>query len=238
MVITSAKHPLVAHLISLRKEASYRKQVQRAVLFGDKLIRELVVPIERLFYTEDPPHISAKECIHITEPLLKKMSGLPAPETLAAEIIMPAQSDLSSSCWILALDGVADPGNLGSLLRSASALGWDGVWMLPSTCDPYNDKALRAAKGATFHIPWRQGDMGSFLAFAKTRPFSVCIADKEGPPVRPLLPPCILIMGSEGKGASDVLKNQYTTISIPMMGSIESLNVAAAGAILLHALKA
>lgn len=237
MVITSAKHPLILHASMLRADSAYRKKIGRVILFGDKLIHELKLPIERLFYTKEIPDLRAKEYISIPDALLCKMSGLPAPETLAAEIVMPEQGDLHGCRWIVALDGISDPGNVGSLFRSAHALGWDGVWILPSSCDPYNDKALRAAKGATFHIPWRRGEIEDFIRFTEVLPFSVVIADKEGASPSPISSPCILILGSEAMGVSPLLKARYPAISIPMVESSESLNVAAAGAILLYILR-
>ncbi len=238
MAITSAQHPLIKHLVKLRQEASYRKETKSLVLIGDKLIQELTLPIRTLLYTTShTPQIPAQEKIPITDSLLKKISGLVAPETLAAEIAMPPQEGLKNASWILALDGISDPGNLGTLLRTACALGWQGAWIGPKSADPYNDKALRAAKGATFHLPWQQTD--SLDTLIQERPFSIYIADKEGTPLKECAPtpPLILIMGSESHGASPLLKARYPSICIPMPGPIESLNVAAAGAILMHALK-
>lgn len=152
-----------------------------------------------------PGFVRAKRCIHVTEPVLRKLSGLENVSSLevVAEMPMPplqrfespsspaadaaattvgasrgadhascssaGQTEASSSSAVgtrqlqrlLALEGVQDPGNLGTLMRTAIAFGWDGVFLLPGCCDPFNDKAVRASRGGVFRLPmasgsWRQ----------------------------------------------------------------------------------
>ena len=84
---------------------------------------------------------------------MKKISGMQTPEGLVVEIEMPKPAPLEGLKYLLALDGVSDPGNVGALLRTALALGWQGIFILDESCDPFNDKALRSARGATFRLP-------------------------------------------------------------------------------------
>ncbi|KAJ7529996.1 hypothetical protein O6H91_15G074200 [Diphasiastrum complanatum] len=80
---------------------------------------------------------------------------------------------------VLVLDGIQDPGNLGTLLRSAAAFAWDGVFLLPGCCDPFNDKALRASRGATFRIPIASGTWDKLQAFSDLHSMRLYAADPE-----------------------------------------------------------
>jgi TrmH family RNA methyltransferase len=136
------------------------------------------------------------------------------------------------------LDGISDPGNLGNLLRTALALGWEGVYLTENTCDPFHEKALRAAKGATFCLALQEGTWEEFLSISKN--YHTFLADMNGSPLqdKPLAsPPIALILSKESCGARMEAKKRFQTISIPMQKAMESLNVASAGAILLYGLK-
>lgn len=141
----------------------------------------------------------------------------------------------------------------GTLLRTAVALGWDACFMLPGCCDPFNDKALKAGRGAAFKLPMAQGswsdlkqvlDMHRMQCYGaspeKTEPESgkklqidpTNIPEQLGAAPHPL---CI-ILGSEGQGLSKTSLTASRPLAIPMSGAMESLNVSQAGAILMFAL--
>lgn len=229
--ITSLQHPLIQHWVQLRTERAYREETQRLLVVGEKMSREL--PIEILIALEPSSEIDCKETYLVTEPILKKITGLNQPDGFAAEIGLPAPEDLSGKKFLLILDQIADPGNLGTLLRTALALNWEGVIVTPGTVDLFNDKALRAAKGAHFHLP-----------YARMTPEEIAqlhlhfyTADLEGEPLGTshFQAPMALILSSEGHGAKIWPKSKK--ITIPMSGQTESLNVAASGAILLYAMR-
>jgi TrmH family RNA methyltransferase len=119
------------------------------------------------------------------------------------------------------------------LLRSALALGWDGVFFTPETVDPFNDKALRASKGALFSLPFAYGDGASFVREEKRQ---IYLADLEGTSLKGMSPksPFVLILSHEGTGPSAWAEKCAQKISIPMHNSVESLNVSACGAIFLY----
>ena len=151
----------------------------------------------------------------------------------------PYGNPLTDKKWLVALDGVSDPGNLGTLLRTAIALGWEGVYILENSCDPFNDKALRAAKGATFKLPIAYGSWESLLKIAKANNLEIVASDMDGESPEDLDPNVgkLLIVGNEGLGLSDKAQKHAKRVTIPMSGNMESLNVAVAGGIMMYALK-
>lgn len=226
--ITSLQHPLVGYWLSLRKERAFRKKEGQVLVTGERLIRELAPDFPLTLLTSSPCSIPAQEHYVVTPGILKKITGLEEPDGFAAVLPLPSPQNLHSCKHLLILDRLADPGNVGTLLRTARALGWEGVVITPGTADLFNDKALRAAKGATFHLPYMESEeLDSF-----SQPL---LADLTGTPLDQYPPaPCSLILSSEAHGPRSL---SCPRISIPMHPGMESLNVAAAGAILLYALR-
>ncbi len=239
--IISLQHPLVKHWVSLRSDRAYREEKKRLLLMGEKAIRELAekIPIEALISLEETPKIACREAFCVTEGILEKITGLKNPDGYAAEVSLPEPEDLSGKSTLLILDGISDPGNLGTLLRTALALGWDGVIATPGTVDLFNDKALRAGKGAQFHLPYArltQEETARLLEQNGIRPY---LADLEGKTLDQANPkrPIALILSREAQGPSPWAERIAEKITIPMEPGVESLNVAASGAILLYALR-
>lgn len=134
--------------------------------------------------------------------------------------------------------GVADPGNLGTLIRTAAALGAAAVVAARGTVEPTNPKAVRATAGALFRVPVLLGEVGDLKAMG----FSVFVADARGTPVsawnaRPAR--LALAVGNEPRGVDAAVRSLADgAVGIPLEGGVESLNVAVAAGILLHALRA
>ncbi len=230
--IESSQNPLVKHLVKLRQERSYRYASQRVFVEGKNLIQELPEAIRLLALEEKdfPPHIKAERLI-VSPAVMQKLSGVKTPEGLIAEVEMPKNEALKGK-FLLAIDRVSDPGNLGTLLRTALALGWEGAYILEGSCDPYNEKALRAAKGATFRLPLCQAGWEAVLEC----PLPRYVADIRGaPPIE--VKEALLVLSHESTGAGEQAKSLCRAVSIPMSGRMESLNVATAGAILMYAMK-
>ena len=235
--ITSAQHPLVKRLVKLRTDKSARLEENTVLVVGEKLVEELSrhLTLKTLITDRPYPHLSAQEVVEATPEILKKITGLAAPEGVAAEVPLPPPADLSSTRYLLILDGVSDPGNVGTLLRTALALGWDGVFLLPGSADPFNEKALRAAKGATFRLPICSGEIDLLKKICKGK--KLFVADLQGQPPSALSAPLALVLGSESHGPSPVIREMAAPLAIPMSGSMESLNVATAGGILMYNLR-
>jgi TrmH family RNA methyltransferase len=235
--ILSLQHPLVKHWVELRKERSYREECGRVLVSGEKVIRELPSPVEVLISVEPVQDLPAKEKFIATEEILKKITGLHQPDGYAAEVALPTPQDMNGLNFVLILDGIQDPGNLGTLLRTALGLGWEGVISTGETVDWFNDKALRAARGATFRLPYCRQTPEQIAAWLRGRPLWVGDAAGESVSSAAPQPPLALLLGSEGRGASDWARDLGRKLAIPMRGGVESLGVASAGAILLYALR-
>jgi TrmH family RNA methyltransferase len=139
---------------------------------------------------------------------------------------------------LLLAAGVADPGNLGTLIRTAAALGASGVVTTEGTVEPTNPKVVRATAGALFRVPVRR----AAVADLKAAGFALWVADARGRPLtawtrRPAR--LALAVGNEPRGVDPSVREQAdATIAVPLAGGVESLNVAVATGILLHALMA
>ncbi|HUJ12596.1 MAG TPA: RNA methyltransferase [Thermoanaerobaculia bacterium] len=126
---------------------------------------------------------------------------------------------------VVALDGVQDPGNVGTIVRLAAAFDAGGVILLPGCADPYGPKAIRASAGAILSVPIAEMSIDDLLG---ARP--IFAADMKGSDE---LPDGILVLGSEGQGVSERIRAAAKLVGVKTSGRVESLNVAAAAAILL-----
>lgn len=240
--ISSLQHPLVKHLVKLRADSTYRYEHQSLVLEGLKPIQEMSSSLIKLFYTADYASQAfnfSGEKWQITESILRKISGMTAPEGIIAVIRMPSFVELGKAKHVLALDGINDPGNMGTLLRTALALGWESVYFLPGCCDPFNEKVMRAARGAHFKLLLAKGSVDELKKWVRTENVQPLVADLEGkePEHFSAAPKRLLVLGNEAHGASPAISKFCQPVTIPMSGKMESLNVAVAGGILLYLLR-
>ena len=235
-VLKSLQHPLVKQLTLLRKNRKERQEKRRVVIEGKKLVQENASLIRALLTTDSQVSISTHADVYqVTPEIIQKISGVKNPEGILALIEIPEFNFPSSLNRLLVLENLNDPGNLGTLIRTALAFGWDGVFLLGNSCDPFNDKAIRASKGAVFRIPVLSGDIEDLKNFISSHQLSVWIADLEGIEMMkvPTSTKAALILGNEAHGPSDQVLQLGKSVTIPMGDQIESLNVAVAGGILL-----
>lgn len=139
----------------------------------------------------------------------------------------------------LILDGVQDPGNVGTLIRAARAFALDGVVALDGTVDPWNPKPVRAAAGSSFHIAVVKADWSEAEPLLHEAGIHILVAEADGTDVVESAPPSpwALVVGNEGRGVrEEVRKVAGAVVAVPMPGGAESLNAGMAGAILLHLL--
>jgi TrmH family RNA methyltransferase len=139
---------------------------------------------------------------------------------------------------ILVFAGLQDPGNVGTLLRSAEAFAATGVLLLPGTASPWNPKALRASAGSAFRVPAIHATEAEALdILAQHNIPAIAAVARAGTAIdeAPLAKPCALLIGNEGAGLSDsLIAAAAHRITIPMPGNVESLNAAIAGSLLLY----
>ena len=141
----------------------------------------------------------------------------------------PASQDVFArrESIVVALDGVQDPGNVGTIVRLAAAFDASGIALLPGCADPFSPKAIRASAGAVLNVPIAS------IGYGELDGHTLYAADGTGEATEPPARDAVLIFGSEGAGVSSQLRERAKRIAIAMSGRVESLNVAAAAAILL-----
>jgi TrmH family RNA methyltransferase len=240
--ISSLQHSLVKHLVKLRQNSDYRNDQNSVVIEGIKLLYEINQNFKaKTILTTDPsllPKGLRTDKIYVTtEDVMKKVSGMMHPEGILAEFPMPPNSSLDGLNRILVLDSINDPGNLGTLLRTAVALGWEGVFIVGNSCDPYNEKALRASRGACFSIALQQGSWPELKELALRNSLVPLLADLKGvSPAAIKTKKLMLVLSNEAHGPSEEAIAFCQRVTIPLTGEMESLNVAIAGAILMYVL--
>jgi RNA methyltransferase, TrmH family len=256
-LITSTANPKVKRLRKLTdrreraREGVYLAEGLRIVIEAVQLKRQietLVVAPELLVSPAGIETVQAFRALHpeqvmdVSAEVFRSMSGKDGPQGLAAvlrpdwlalEDIHPAGSD----CWV-ALDEVADPGNLGTILRTADSAGARGVILLDNCTDPYDPSALRASMGAVFSLGICKASFEQFADWkGRTGVQLIGTSDraKEDYHTARYSAPLVILMGSEREG----LEQRHfdlcdRVVSIPMNGRSDSLNLAVATAILLY----
>lgn len=242
--MTSLQHPIVKHLVKLRQNTDYRYDHQSVVVDGIKTVAEVASthPIKTLVVCKGhiiPKEIKAEKIYVVNDAVMKKISGMQTPEGIVAEIAMPKSASLKDLRYLLVLDGVSDPGNLGTILRTALAMGWEGVFIINESCDPYNEKAIRASRGALFRLPIAFGGWEEVTKLIKENHLLPLVADVHGKKLTDIKSKngILLVLGNEAHGPSEEAHKLCEKITIPMPGQMESLNVAIAGGILMYVLR-
>ncbi len=241
--ITSVQHPFVKHLVKLRENRSYRYDKKSVLIEGITLVTELRGTKRfKLIAARDemliPLGVEAEEVLIVNEGVMQKISGVRTPEGIIAEMEIPQSASLVGKRRIIAFDELNDPGNVGTLLRSALALGWDGAFFLDDCCDPFNDKAMRSARGATFRLPIAWGSWNELDQLINANELTPFVADLMGCELSeaPRTENILLVLGNEARGASEKTKQRCQPLTIKMIGDMESLNVGVAGSIMMYAL--
>lgn len=239
--ISSLQHPLVKELTQLHKSRKERECAGKLIVEGNNLLNELLAehpPLQLLVREGEPLPKTSAETIIVTEAVMRKISACEAPPGLLAVYRIPSVDAATllkkSPRRLLILDRISDPGNLGTLLRSAAAFGWEGIYLTPGSVDPFGPKAIRAAKGATFRLPLFQGE----LPPSSLDDYTLLQADLNGDAPESIArqDKLALILGNEAHGPSSVFSSAKK-ITLPMAPDTESLNVGVAGSLLMYLLK-
>lgn len=183
------------------------------------------------------------DCLEVSAPVLAKLAAKDNPQSLMGVFRQrwadaPVPGQLAAEALWLALEEVRDPGNLGTIIRTADAAGITGILLVGHTCDPYSREAVRASMGSIFALPVARMEHAAFIELARRWP-----ADVVGTHLRGTLDfraagyaaPSLLVMGSEGAGLSDATAAACRKlVRIPMAGRLDSLNLAVATALMLY----
>ena len=250
-------------LLTLARDLRRRKARERQGLFvaeGVRTVEELVrSPLEMLGALAVPSFgdsdrgralastlaARAVDVITVSEQDFASAADTETPQgILAIGRIPPRQLDglaIPPFARLLVLDGVQDPGNVGTIIRTAAALGATATLALPGTVDLWNAKVVRSSMGALFHHAAVMCDTERCREFLSTHGIALWAADAGGESPRGVAPPdrLALALGNEGSGLSEFVTGLASrVVAIPIAGGIESLNVAVSAGILLHELRA
>ena len=250
-VITSRENPRIKRACALRDSEKQRAAAGLFFAEGPKLCLELARGCRAAeLYATAPalahtPALAAlgPAVVEITQPLAEKLAGTRSTQGVFALFETPATDPapmLATARRILALESVQDPGNVGTLLRSAAAFGFDAVLLGPGCAAPFSPKVLRASMGAAGRLPLGVcADLPAALGALRGRGVA-CLAAALYK-ARPLdavgtqFPGGVcVVIGSEGQGLSDAaIAACSAAVRIPMTDRVESLNAGVAGSILL-----
>ncbi len=243
-IITSRTNPLCTHLRKLAASRSYREKTGECLCDSPKLLKEALLwgrSVTAVLYTEGtalPPLPAACRAVQVTESVMRSVSPMETPQgvvfTCAVASTDPPER-LEPGRYLL-LDGVQDPGNVGTILRTADAFGWT-VLLLPGCADLHNPKTLRAGMGVQFRRPAYACslDRAAELIRAAGLPLYATALLEDTADVRDVdLTGCAVVIGSEGRGISrEALALCDRTVKIPMNETCESLTAAVAAAVVL-----
>lgn len=231
-----------------RALAAKKSRTEQGLHFieGDKLVREAVVSGAQLveaFVEEGHDLMTAvlEGCgatvYTVKRPVMETLTHTETPQWVCATVRTPNESvpEFYPAGLVVALDCVQDPGNLGTIIRTADAMGAVGVLLGEGCADPYAPKPLRAAMGSVYHVPIWQADITGELKRMKAQGFTLVCGHLKGSGELPKTgDKCALVIGNEGAGVSDDAAAECVKYRLPMYGFAESLNASVAAGIMIY----
>lgn len=249
-VISSTQNKRVRYVRSLQTKARLRRSERKLVLEGDRLIADALAsggrPDLALYSLEHADFdVIARlqetncELLPVSAEVLSFASDTKQPPGILALFAIPKPPIPQPAARVMIFDAVREPGNLGTILRTAAAAGVDLAILAPGCVDPYNSKVLRAGMGAHFRIPVVEASWPEIASFCQDLPIYAASADSDTDYTTvDWRRDWALILGNEARGVSrKALGVAQDIISIPMAAAAESLNVASAAAVLLFEAK-
>lgn len=253
-IITSTANPSVKRIKALAQK-KYREEEKVFVVEGLRHIRQAFdagFVIDTLAWSERAMREDGAEALiqsarsararllPVTDELLSRMTGRDNAQSMLAVVkqrILGMEAISGDGLWV-ALDGIRDPGNLGTIMRTADAVGAKGVLLLGDTCDPWSPESIRATMGSFADMPVIRCDYAGFAAWKKKTSCRVIGTHlrtntdyRQGDYTIPMM----LVMGSEQSGMSDDIASLCDQlVRIPMAGETESLNLAVSTGIMLY----
>lgn len=257
--ISSPANKLIKEVISL-KQKKYRDSLGMFIAEGVRLVEECVNaewPVETCIYTEAAStrerarhlidRLEKQNChmVIVPENIYHKISDTDQPQGIM--VILKKRQLLTKNLvstngkmpLLVVLDGIQDPGNVGTIIRTADAAGCTGVIALKGSADVYAGKTVRATMGSLFHLPITEGvstiELITVLKEAGISMLATSLQKSDVYYQSRLNRPVAIVMGNEGQGVSrELLEAADTCINIPLVGQAESLNVAVASGIILY----
>ena len=243
--ITSRSNPLIKELRALAASGSERRRMGQYLCDSPKLLTDALgagAPVRTVVYTGQVTLPELPEGIRrvlVSEDVMEAASPMKTPQGVLFLCDLPAAGlpeKLTGRHYVV-LDGVQDPGNVGTILRTADAFGADGLFLLPGCADPYSPKTVRASMGAVFRCPVRQcgaRQLSELMRRSDLPLYGAALRDDTEDVRAVRYDRAAVAIGSEGRGLSaEVLDLCDATVRIPMEPRCESLNAAVAAAVLL-----
>ncbi|HEM4157049.1 RNA methyltransferase [Streptococcus suis] len=233
------------HLVKQVKKLQQKKYRTSSYLIeGWHLLEEALaakVPIEHILVSEEHVHRVAglSNVTVVSSDIMQDLADSRTPQGVVAQLSLPNQTlpDVLTGKFLV-LEDVQDPGNVGTMIRTADAAGFDGVFLSDKSADIYNMKVLRSMQGSHFHLPVYRMPISSILTALKSNQIQILATTLSSQSVdyKEITPHSsfALVMGNEGQGISDLVADEADQlVHITMPGQAESLNVAIAAGILL-----
>ncbi|ULG71277.1 TrmH family RNA methyltransferase [Macrococcus brunensis] len=243
-LIESVQNTRIKNIAKLHTRKD-RKKAQQFLVEGYHLVEEAVksgIEVETIL-SVNPDDISSemtagsKEQFQITFKIAEKLSQTESPQGIYAVCNMP-DYQIGDFSQLIYLDRIQDPGNVGTIIRTADAAGYDGVVISKGTVDIYNDKVLRASQGSVFHIPVVEADFHDIRKDFSGKIYGTSLKNGKNYKEVELSKEFILVLGNEGQGVDElILKETDENLFVPIYGQAESLNVAVCAGILMYHLK-
>ena len=238
MLIESSQNPKYKQLLKLH-QAKYRSSFRRFLIEGQHLVEEAyrANQLETLILKKgDVFSLGNIDRIELDEKMFKALSVTASSNVVMGVCMIPQQEEISGQRFLLC-DRIQDPGNMGTLIRSAHAFGFDQVIVSLDCVDVYNDKVVRSTQGALFHIPILQMELNQAIKEIQSKSISVYGTGFKNSTKLSIIdtkPHCALLVGNEGAGVKESLLKQCDEIIQIEMNGFESLNVGVAAGILLY----
>ena len=242
MILTSKNNPIIKETAAL-KEKKGRKEQGMFLVEGVKMARECLrsdFEIDRIFVSEtyvgELP-FAEENITRVSEDIFRYLSDEKTPQGILCRVKIPDMSLRAPMDKCLLLDGVADPGNVGTIIRTANAAGYKEIYLTQTCADPYSPKSVRASMSGVFFTRLYRAERSDILSVFGDIP--IIAADMGGENVFSFTPPkrFALVIGNEANGISEEVFSLAThTIKIPMQATQESLNAAISAGIIMYIL--
>lgn len=243
--ITSRQNPLMTHLRKLGASRSYRQKSGEYLCDGTKLLAEALkwhAPVRTAVFSDgaDIPELpDTVRAVRVSGELMHSVSPMETPQGALFTVALPETRlpETLSGRHYLVLDGVQDPGNVGTILRTADAFDCDGVFLVNACADPFNPKTARATMGAIFRREAycaKPEEVLALLAGSAVPLYGTALRADTVPLAEADWTKAAVAIGSEGRGLSQQMLDTCTkTLKIPMSERCESLNAAVAATVVL-----
>ena len=248
-IISSIDNKMIKEARSLN-DKKFRRFHGKFLVDGEKLVNEVVcgaLEVDKIFVDAtkigDFGYILEKfngRVVPVTSKVFASISENTTPQGIIAEVFMRETGEfhVEENEPILVLDRIQDPGNLGTIIRTASATGFNKI-VLVDTTDPYSPKVVRSSSGGVFYTDIYRMSEGEIISYCKRKNIDLLIADMGGKNVFTFEPEnnnFALVIGNEGQGVSDGFKASGMAVSLPMKSQMESLNASVSASILMYIL--